>query len=133
MSDSGDLKLRVARTLKWNVIDKVASQVLYAVTGIILANLLTKQDFGLVAAIMVFQAFATLFVDSGFSYALLQRKAPTSTDYSTVFWFNLGVAATIYLLLISVLHWWPIVFRATHGSYRCRGSCFCRSWSTPRP
>ncbi len=99
MSDSGDLKLRVARTIKWNVIDKVASQVLYAVTGIILANLLTKQDFGLVAAIMVFQAFATLFVDSGFSYALLQRKLPTSADYSTVFWFNLGVAGAIYLLL----------------------------------
>ncbi len=31
-----DLKLRTARTIKWNVIDRVSSQVLYAVTGIVL-------------------------------------------------------------------------------------------------
>ena len=72
-----DLKLRTARTIKWNVIDRVSSQVLYAVTGIVLARLLSQEDFGLVGAILVFQAFASLMVDSGFSYALLQRKSPT--------------------------------------------------------
>jgi len=96
-----DLKLRTARTLKWNVIDKVSSQVLYAVTGIVLARVLTPEDFGLVGAVLVFQAFASLFVDSGFSAALIQRKAPTDTDYTTVFWFNMGTAAALYLLL------WP--------------------------
>ena len=60
-----DLKLRTARTLKWNVIDKISSQVLYAVTGIVLARVLTPEDFGLVGAVLVFQAFASLFVDSG--------------------------------------------------------------------
>ena len=79
-----DLKLRTARTIKWNVIDRVSSQVLYAVTGIVLARLLSQEDFGLVGAILVFQAFASLMVDSGFSYALLQRKSPTREDYSSV-------------------------------------------------
>ena len=60
-----ELKLKTARTLKWNTIDKVSSQVLYAVTGVILANVLSKSDFGLVGAMLVFQAFASLFVDSG--------------------------------------------------------------------
>ncbi|MCC8071908.1 MAG: lipopolysaccharide biosynthesis protein [Bacteroidales bacterium] len=96
---SDDMKLRVARTLKWNVVDKVSTQVLYAVTGIILARLLSQADFGLVGALLVFQAFASLFVDSGFSYALIQRKAPTQEDYSTVLWFNVGMAVAIYLLL----------------------------------
>ena len=68
-------------------------------TGIVLANILSQEDFGLVGAIMVFQAFATLFVDSGFSNALVQRKDPTATDYSTVFWFNLGVSVAIYMVL----------------------------------
>ena len=94
-----DLKLKTARTLKWNTFDRLSSQVLYAVTGIVLANLLTKQEFGLVGAIMVFQAFATLFVDSGFSNALIQRKSPTDTDYSTVFYFNVGVSVIIYAVL----------------------------------
>ena len=94
-----DLKLKTARTLKWNTLDRISSQVLYAVTGIVLANVLTKEEFGLVGAVMVFQAFASLFVDSGFSGALIQRKAPTDTDYSTVLYFNLGVSVLIYCIL----------------------------------
>lgn len=96
---SDDLKLKTARTLKWNTLDRISSQVLYAVTGIVLANVLTKEEFGLVGAVMVFQAFASLFVDSGFSGALIQRKAPTDTDYSTVLYFNLGVSVLIYCIL----------------------------------
>lgn len=96
---SDDLKLRTARTLKWNVIDRVSSQVLYAVTGIVLARVLSQEDFGLVGATLVFQAFASLFVDSGFSYALIQRKNPTQLDYSTVLWFNIGIATVIYAIL----------------------------------
>ena len=101
MTDQEDerLKSRTARSLKWNVIDRVASQVLYAVTGIVLARLLSTEDFGLVGAVLVFQAFASLLVDSGFSYALIQRKNPTQTDYSTVLWFNLGVAVFLYIIL----------------------------------
>ena len=99
MSNSDNLKLRTARTLKWNVIDRVLSQVLYAVTGIVLARVLSQEDFGLVGATLIFQAFAALFVESGFSYALIQRKRPSQLDYSTVLWFNMGVATIIYIIL----------------------------------
>ena len=93
------LKLRTARTLKWNTIDRVSSQALYAVVGVVLANLLSKEDFGLVGALLVFQAFGILFVDSGFGSALLRKKEATRADYSTVFWFNLGVSLTVYAIL----------------------------------
>lgn len=99
MQQEKGMKMRVATTLKWNVVDKLATQVLYAVTGVILARVLGQADFGLIGAILVFQAFASLFVDSGFSYALIQRKAPTNADYSTVFWFNLSMAVFIYAIL----------------------------------
>ena len=99
MENGTDMKNRVARTLKWNTLDKIATQCLYAVTGIILARELTEEEFGLVGAILVFQSFATLFVDSGFSYALLQRKRPTEDDYSTILWFNIGVATLCYIVL----------------------------------
>ena len=94
-----ELKLKTARTLKWNTIDKFASQVFYGVTGVVLANLLSKEDFGLVGAMLVFQAFASLFVDSGFCAALIQKKSPTETDYCTVFYFNLGISIAIYAIL----------------------------------
>ena len=98
-SNNDSLKLRTARTLKWNVADRAATQVLYAVTGIVLARMLSQADFGLVGAVLIFQAFASLLVDSGFSYALIQRKNPSRLDYSTVLWFNLGVAVVLYVLL----------------------------------
>ncbi len=97
--ETGTLKGATARTLKWNTIDRFSTQVLYAVTGIVLANVLPKEDFGLVGAILVFQAFGILFVDSGFGAALLQKKTPDEKDYSTVFWFNLGVSLIVYILL----------------------------------
>lgn len=96
---SQGLKSLTAGSIKWNIIDKVSSQLLYAMTGIVLARLLSQEDFGLVGAVAVFQAFASLFVDSGFSYALIQRKHPTRLDYSTVLWFNLIMSGALYVVL----------------------------------
>jgi O-antigen/teichoic acid export membrane protein len=97
MEDS--LKTKTARSIKWNIIDRFGSQVLYAVTGIVLARVLSYDDFGLTGAILIFQAFASLLIDSGFSYALIQRKNPSHLDYSTVLWFNLGVSVVLYAVL----------------------------------
>lgn len=94
MADS--LKHKTAGTLKWNVVDRVATQLLYAVTGVVLARVLSQEDFGLVGAVLVFQAFASLLVDSGFFSALIQRKAPTQEDYSSVLWFNIAMASALY-------------------------------------
>ncbi len=94
------LKERTAGTIKWNLADKLVSQLLYALTGIVLARQLSKEDFGLVGAVLVVQAFALMFVDSGFASALLQRKdPPDQRDYSTVFWFNMLMAIGLYLIL----------------------------------
>lgn len=100
MSDAS-LKLRTARAVKWNTFDRLGSQVIYGITGLVLAWLLNPDDYGLVGAVLIFQAFASILVDSGFSYALLQRKEPTKLDYSTVLWFNLGVATIVYLVLFA--------------------------------
>lgn len=97
--DQLPLKHRTARSVKWNIIDRVSSQILYAVTGVILARQLSQEAFGLIGALLVFQSFAMLFVDSGFSFALIQRKHPTDQDYSSVFWFNLSMACGIYIIL----------------------------------
>lgn len=105
-----DLKQRTARSLKWNVIDRMSTQLLYAVTGIVLARELSQEAFGLVGAILVFQAFALLFVDSGFSFALIQRKHPTELGYSSVLWFNLLIAGGIYLLLWFSAPWIASLF-----------------------
>ncbi|MCM1376847.1 MAG: lipopolysaccharide biosynthesis protein [Clostridium sp.] len=97
-----NLKKKTAKTLKWNIIDRVSSQVVFALVGIVLANVIPKEDFGLVGALAIFQAFAIIFVDSGFGAALLQKECPDQKDYSTVFWFNLAVSIAVYLLLFAL-------------------------------
>ncbi len=93
------LKTATASTLKWNTIDRLSSQVVFAAVGIVLANELSREDFGIVGALYIFQAFALVFVDSGFGAALLRLKRATREDYSTVFWFNLSVSVLIYVIL----------------------------------
>ena len=110
-----EVKTKVANTLKWNAVDKLLTQLLYAVTGIVLARVLSQADFGLVGAILVFQAFASLFVDSGFSSALIQKQHPTDEDYTTVFWFNLSTATAIYIVLFACA---PLIAACYDGDQR---------------
>ena len=106
MENNGEpVKLKTARTLKWNSIDRFSTQILYAAVGIVLANVLSQSDFGIVGVILIFQAFAILFVDSGFGAALLQKKHPDQADYSTVFWFNLITGTFIYAILWFCAPW----------------------------
>ncbi len=107
------MKLRTARTIKWNTIDRVASQIVYALVGVVLANILSQEDFGLVGVLLIFQAFATILTDSGFGAALLRKKNPTDADYSTVFWFNLAVSLLLYCLLWACT---PLIAKAFHDS-----------------
>ena len=96
---SHNLKSKTTKALLWGSIDKVYSQVCYAVTGVILANILFAEDYGLVAIINVFTAFATIFIDGGFSLALVQRKTVTNKDYSTIFFFNIAISGLLYIIL----------------------------------
>lgn len=94
-----DLKQLTARSVQWNLIDRLLSIGLYTLIGIVLARELDETAFGLVGTVLMFQAFASLFVDSGFSYALIQRRDPSREDYSTVLWFNMGIAILSYIIL----------------------------------
>ena len=96
---SKTLKAKTAGSLKWNTVDRIASQVLYGVVGIVLANVVSQEDFGLVGALLVFQSFAIIFSESGLGSALLRQKEASEEDYSTVFWFNLIVSVSIYFIL----------------------------------
>lgn len=79
--------------LRWSAIDAIARQgVTFGVT-IILARLLSPAEFGLVGMLSIFTALASSIVDSGFGSALIQRRAITETDKSSVFYFNAAMGA----------------------------------------
>lgn len=85
--------------MAWNAIERFSTQGIQFLITIIIARILTPTDYGLVAMLSIFLSLAQTFVDSGFYNALIQKKNRTEADYSTMFWFNLAVAAFFYLLL----------------------------------
>jgi len=93
------LHQKTTSAAKWSALDVVMRQgVQFAIT-IVLARILVPEDFGVIAMLSMFTGVAGVFIDSGFSAALIQRQNTTHVDESTVFFFNLGMGAVTALLL----------------------------------
>ena len=89
----------------WSGFDIFLRQGMGFVITIILARLLVPEDFGTLALLALFLGIASLFVDVGFTSALIQRQDATHVDESTVFWFNIGAAVIMTLILSASSPW----------------------------
>ena len=94
-----DLKQKTKIGIIWNILEKVAVQGIGFILNIILARLLTPNDYGIVGMITIFLTFSNVFIDSGFSRALIQKQDRTENDYSTVLIFNIVISIIIYIIL----------------------------------
>lgn len=83
----------------WSAVDKIAVQAGQFVIGIILARLLTPEDFGLIGMLSIFIAISQAFTDSGLEKGLIQKKDREEVDFSTVFIFNFVVSLLFYVML----------------------------------
>ncbi len=83
----------------WLLLDKLGSSSVNFIVTILLARLLSPEDFGLVAMVLVFFEFSSVFVESGFSAALIREKEISEIDKSTTFIFNLVAAIILYGIL----------------------------------
>lgn len=92
------LKDKTVSGFIWSFLDKMGQQLLLFVTGIILARLLSVEDFGLMGVLTIFTALANLIQESGFSSALIRAKNVSEEDYSSVFYFNIGISICIYII-----------------------------------
>lgn len=97
MSDS--IKHQAVKGVMWSAVERFSVQGIQFVLTIIIARLVLPSDYGLIAMLNIFLAIAQVFVDSGFSNALIQKKDRTETDFSTVFYFNIFISVISYLLL----------------------------------
>ena len=93
---------QVATGVAWSAAEKVCSMLLQMVVSIIVARLLSPEDFGVMAILTFFTAVALVVVDSGFSQTLLRKESPTDDDYKSVFLFNMIVSALLYLLFVVI-------------------------------
>ena len=94
-----DLKQKSIDGVIWNLLEKFGVQFIKLVLGVILARILTPADYGLIGMITVFIAISTIFIDSGFGLAYIQKKDADEVDASTIFYFNLLVSILFFFIL----------------------------------
>ncbi len=94
-----DLKQKATSGVIWTSIQKYSTIAINFISSIILARLLTPYDYGCIGMLTIFMVLAESFIDGGFGSALIQKKRPTQTDYSTIFFWNLGMAVLLYTIL----------------------------------
>lgn len=93
------LKDKTVRGVGWSAIDNVAQYAVSFIVSIILARLLSPDDYGLIGVITIFTAVCTALINGGFTTALIRKKDATDDDYNTAFIVNLGVSLLLYVVI----------------------------------
>jgi len=99
---SSSLKHKSINSMGWSLVDNVVGTGTSFLVGLVLARLLSPGEFGIIGIIMVFLSIALIFIDSGFSQALIRKKEASPKDYNTLFWFNLMVAIVCYATIFAI-------------------------------
>jgi len=94
-----EMKNKVAKGLFWKLLENGGAQAVQFVVAILLARLLTPAEYGVVGIIMIFITIANVFVQSGFSTALVQKKNADASDFSSVCYFELVLSVVLYGIL----------------------------------
>ena len=94
-----NLKQKAVSGMVWTALQRYSVMIIGFISDIILARMLTPYDFGCIGMLAIFMLLAEAFIDGGFGSALIQKKSPTQQDYSTIFFWNIGMAVVMYAVL----------------------------------
>lgn len=100
-----ELRKSVVKGMAWTAAEKVGTLLFQMAVGLIVANLLVPEDYAAVTILVAFVAICNVFVDSGFSAALIRRKEAGGKEFTSVFFFNILVAVALYLILLCITPW----------------------------
>lgn len=97
MSES--LKNKAVKGTLWSAADAFLGQGVTFIVGIILARILSPDEYGLIGICLIFNTVLNGIVDSGFSNALIRKKDVGEEEYNTMFLTNLTISCVLYVLL----------------------------------
>lgn len=83
----------------WRFAERCGAQMVQIVVSIVLARVLDPKNYGVVALMTVFISVLSVFIDCGFSSALIQKKDADHVDFSSVFYMQLVLCGVIYTVL----------------------------------
>lgn len=99
------LKDKTVKGTFWSAADAFLGHGVLLLVGIVLARLLSPEDYGLIGIVTIFTTLMYGIMDSGFSSALIRKQDITNEDYNTLFFFNLAVSIVLYTLLYLGAPW----------------------------
>ena len=95
----GSLKNKTVTGTMWSAVENLTRLGVTFLVSIILARLLSPEEYGLIGILAIFIALFNAIVDSGFTSALIRKQDATDTDYSTVFYINLVLSLFLATIL----------------------------------
>lgn len=102
------LRDQAARGVKWTSLSTLLVVVIGIAQIAVLARLLTRADFGLMAMVMTITGFAQIYADMGLSNAIVQRRSPTREQLSTLYWTNIVTGVGLFAVVAGLS---PLVAR----------------------
>lgn len=93
------LRGKTVKGASWSLIDSLSNQGISFLVGLVLARLLTPEEYGLIGIVTIFIAVFNSIVDSGFSNALIRKHDAKDIDYNTVFIANLVISVVLFFVL----------------------------------
>lgn len=93
------LKDKTIKGTIWSAADAFLGQGVTFLVGIVLARLLSPDEYGLIGICLIFNSVLMGVVDCGFSNALIRKKDVSEVDYNTMFITNLGISIVLLGLL----------------------------------
>lgn len=93
------LKNKTIKGVGWSAADALLGQGVTFIVGLVLARLLSPDEYGLIGICLIFTTVLNGIVDSGFSNALIRKKEVTDEDYNTMFMTNMAISIVLYVLL----------------------------------
>lgn len=117
------LKDKTVKGVAWSGVDNVAQYAVTFVVGIVLARLLSPDDYGLIGIISIFTTVCTAIIAGGFGSALIRKKDPTQDDYNTAFIVNMGMSVLLYFVIFFCAPYIALFFERDELTILVRVSC----------
>ncbi len=105
MNNNTAIGRRIAISAKWSALTEMVSRAIPPAILIILARILTPEDFGIVASAMIFISFCQIFCEAGLGKALIQTNESPEKSADIVFWSNLFLSVLVYGLIFIASPW----------------------------
>lgn len=99
---SNSLSDKTIKGVGWSFLDNIANQGITFIVGLLLARLLTPEEYGLLGIVMIFVVLFNTIIDSGISTALIRDNNLSDIDYQTAFYTNVVVSVIMYFILFII-------------------------------